>query len=70
MKIKIDREADAAYITLKQGEVFETVAESNDVMIDFDNSGNILGIEILNYSNKEKDNFVFPHAALAVGKEL
>jgi len=51
MKITFDKEADAAYIYLKEissGEVTQTISINNSVNIDLDAEGKTLGIEILN----------------------
>ena len=59
MKITYDKEANAAYISLKDinaGEVKRTVELKEDIMLDFDKQGKLIGIEILNASkimNKE-----------------
>jgi uncharacterized protein YuzE len=53
MRIAIDREADAGYIYLQEiraGEVEETVPLNEDINIDLDSEGRILGIEILSVS--------------------
>ena len=50
MKISYDKEADAMYITLKKGAIYETVEVGRDFMLDQDKKGNVLGFEILNAS--------------------
>ena len=54
MKIEYDKEVDAAYIYLehpiKEGEAKKTVKVKEDINIDFDNKGKLLGVEILNAS--------------------
>lgn len=54
MKLEYDKEADAAYVCLvgiiKRGEVKKTVELNENIILDFDNKGKILGIEILNAS--------------------
>ena len=50
IKITFDKEADAAYIYLKDilpGEVAETISLNDSVNIDLDKDGKTLGIEIL-----------------------
>ena len=49
-KITFDKEADAAYIYLKDilpGEVSQTISLNDSVNIDLDKDGKTLGIEIL-----------------------
>lgn len=60
MKIDIDKEADAAYIYVKShigaGEVAKTIEVNGDIILDFDEEGKLIGIEILNASqNLTKD---------------
>ena len=53
IKITLDKEADAAYIYLKeisQGEVKKTISLNDSLNIDLDSNNQILGIEILNAS--------------------
>ena len=55
MRITHDKEADAAYIYLKdigEGEVAETIVLSDSVNIDVDAKGNTLGIELLFVSKR------------------
>ena len=52
MKITYDGVADAAYIYLKYpikaGEVKNTIALNDEIILDFDKNGKLIGIEILN----------------------
>ena len=52
MKIEYDQKADAMYIRLRAG----TVAESDEVrpglMLDFDSNGRVLGIEMIDVSDR------------------
>jgi uncharacterized protein YuzE len=54
MKIQYDKDVDAAYIYLehpiKEGEVKKTIKVKEDINVDFDDSGRLLGVEILNAS--------------------
>jgi len=51
MQKKYDKIADALYVRIKKGKVFKT-KEEDTWLVDYDKSGNILGIEILNYSKQ------------------
>jgi uncharacterized protein YuzE len=62
MQIKYDKSVDALYITLKKGKVFKT-KEQGGSMVDYDKKGELLGLEILNYSKK-----VRPLKGLVMGK--
>ena len=54
MKFEYDKEADAAYIYLvypiKAGQAKSTVELKENIILDFDNKGKLLGVEILNAS--------------------
>lgn len=54
MKFEYDKDADAAYIylagTIRSGEVKKTTELNENVILDFDNRGKIIGVEILNAS--------------------
>ncbi|MBI2109543.1 DUF2283 domain-containing protein [Candidatus Woesearchaeota archaeon] len=54
MKLEYDKEADAAYIYLKfpikAKECERTIELNEDIIIDFDKTGKLIGIEILNAS--------------------
>ena len=54
MKFEYDKEADAAHIYLEgsigEGEADKTVELNEDIIVDFDKNGKLLGIEILSAS--------------------
>lgn len=53
MRITLDKEADAAYIYLKEisaGEVTDTISLNESVNIDLNKDGKTIGIEILDAS--------------------
>ena len=52
MKIEYDKDADALYITIKEDYVERTDELENGVALDFDSSGNLIGIEVLNAAKK------------------
>lgn len=58
MKIEFDPEADALYIELSSGEFELNRKVDDDVILDIDKKGNIIGIEILNVSQKVAKNFL------------
>ena len=47
MEIEYDKEADALYITLRDGEFDHNQKVDDNTILDFDKSGNLLGIEVL-----------------------
>lgn len=54
MKFEYDKDADAAYIyivhPIKDGEAAKTIPVTEDINIDLDADGKLLGFEILNAS--------------------
>lgn len=52
MKIEFDQVADAVYIRLKDGEVYDTRDISTGLFVDVDENDEPLGIEILNASKR------------------
>lgn len=54
MKFEYDKDVDAAYIyledTIGNGEVDKTIELNNNIIIDFDKKGKLIGIEILDAS--------------------
>ena len=47
MKFEYDPEADAAYLQIAEGKVFETIEITDGINIDLDEEGRPLGIEVI-----------------------
>ena len=47
MKIRYDQDADAMYVKLKEGEISETKEIDDNTILDYDKSGNVIGVELL-----------------------
>lgn len=52
MKIKYDKETDIVYISLSSQKIAESDQEKQDIILDYAEDGQIVGIEILNASSK------------------
>ena len=52
MKIEYDQQADAMYIRLRAGDVAESEEVRPGVVLDFDDQGQVLGIEMLDVSQR------------------
>lgn len=52
MRIHYSQEADALYIRLKETEIKNSDEIADDIIMDYDESGNVVGIEILSASQK------------------
>ena len=46
MKVRYDPEADILYILVKEGKVKDTEEIDKDLFVEYDENGNIAGIEI------------------------
>ena len=45
-KVRFDQDADILYIKVKGGSIKDTVDVAGDVFVEFDDKGNIAGIEV------------------------
>ena len=54
MKIKYDKDVDVLYIEFVNDKVAESDEEKKGIIIDYNDKGNIVGIEVLNASSKMK----------------
>jgi uncharacterized protein YuzE len=52
MKIKYDKEVDILYIHFSDGKIAESDEEKPGIILDYDELGNIVGIEVINASTK------------------
>lgn len=52
MKVKYDAEVDLMRIIFSDSEISESDEEKPGIILDYDDKGNIVGIEILNASKK------------------
>jgi len=61
MKITYDKKADAMYIYVRETKVTKTVPVNENIIVDLDRMGNLIGIEILaasrQVSKKSMNNF-------------
>ncbi len=52
MRLKIDRDADALYFRLDEAAVVESEEVQPGVILDFNDAGQVVGVEILNLSER------------------
>ncbi len=52
MKLKIDKEADALYVSLSDESAFESEEVSPGILIDYNQAGQAVGIEMLHLSKR------------------
>jgi len=58
MKITFDKEADAMYIEVSDEEFFTNKKMDNETILDLDEKGKIIGIELLNISKRMAKDFL------------
>ena len=52
MKVKIDEKSDALYLRLDDSKIIESEEVSPGVVLDFNEQGQVVGIEMLNLSQR------------------
>lgn len=52
MRLKIDRENDALYLRLNEAAIVDSEEVDPGVILDFDQEGRMVGIEVLNLSTR------------------
>ena len=52
MKLRVDREADALYLTLDDSAIVDSEEVSPGIIVDYDASKRIVGVEILGLSQR------------------
>ena len=52
MRMHYSQAADAIYIRLKEDRIYNTDEVTPDIIMDYDDKGNVIGIEILSASKK------------------
>lgn len=52
MKLKIDSESDALYFRLDDAEIIDSEETHPGIILDFDQDGRVIGIEILSLSSR------------------
>lgn len=55
MKINYDKIADAMYFKVKQGKISISKKVSDTLILDLNKKGDVIGIEMLNYSSSKED---------------
>jgi YD repeat-containing protein len=55
MKVEYDGETDTLTVTLREGVVAESDEDKPGVILDYDEAGNLLSIEVLDASQREEE---------------
>ena len=64
MKVKYDKEVDILYIQFSDKKIAESDEEKPGFILDYDNDGNLLWIEVLNASKKMPQPMKFEYEAI------
>jgi uncharacterized protein YuzE len=59
MKIEYDKQVDALYIRIQEKDVARTQEVSDDVNLDFDDKGRLIGLEVLSASKRYSSSDIF-----------
>ena len=59
MNINYDKEADALYIKLTNNQINQSKEIADNIVVDFDEHNNVVGVEVLYFVSKHKQEF-FP----------
>lgn len=59
LSFKYDKVSDALYIKLKEGKIWESEEISPGVIVDYNDKGEVMGIEILWFSKRKIDLYKF-----------
>lgn len=51
--IRYDSDADALYIRIREGKVLESDEVEDRIIVDYDEKGNVVGIEVLEFSKRK-----------------
>jgi len=52
MRLRVDKESDALYLRLDESDIIESEEVEPGIILDFNESGSVVGVEILNISKR------------------
>ena len=55
MRVRVDRAADAVYVNLTDRPIKESEEVADGIVVDYDEAGRIVGVEILDASRRTED---------------
>ena len=55
MRVRIDKAADAVYLNLTDRPIKDSAEVADGIVVDYDNEGRIVGVEILDASKRTDD---------------
>jgi uncharacterized protein YuzE len=66
MKLRIDRKADALYLRLDDSKIIESEEVAPGVIVDFDSRNKVVGVEVLDVSERSSRRKVRKRSSLSV----
>jgi len=54
-RVKYDPLADALYIRVRDGDIVDSIEVRENLIVDFDKNGEVIGIEVINFSKSKID---------------
>ena len=55
MRVRVDQEADAVYVSLTDRTIKDSAEVADGIVVDYDDDGRIVGVEILDASKRTGD---------------
>lgn len=55
MRVRVDHRADAVYVNLTDRPIKDSAEVADGIVVDYDNEGRIVGVEILDASKRTDD---------------
>jgi uncharacterized protein YuzE len=55
MRVRVDQQADAVYVNLTDRSIKDSAEVADGIVIDYDDEGRIVGVEILDASKRTED---------------
>jgi uncharacterized protein YuzE len=55
MRVRVDQEADAVYVSLTDRTIKDSAEVADGIVVDYDDEGRIVGVEILDASKRTGD---------------
>jgi uncharacterized protein YuzE len=55
MRVRVDQEADAVYVSLTDRTIKDSAEVADGIVVDYDDEGRIVGVEILDASRRTGD---------------
>jgi uncharacterized protein YuzE len=64
MRVRVDQGADAVYVNLTDRPIKESEEVADGIIVDYDDAGRIVGVEILDASKRTDDPEALTHFSL------